>query len=340
MSAFLIFGFVSDSLTFRRVAGVFENTVMVVYLIITAFTIFVVNYLRHKENRSAFLEKVYLFSPFVIQFTLGGLFSGFTVFYFRSGSLVSSWFFIIILLTLMLGNEIFKKHYEHLAFQITALFTAIYFYLIFAVPVFVNKIGVGVFLLSGVVSFFVMLVCMYLFYLFIPGQIRKHKKIFVIATFSMFALVNVLYFTNIIPPIPLALKKVETYYQVTKVRGEYRVMDETKSKFLQRKTMYISPGDRIYVFSLVFAPAKIDTMITHRWQYYDTIQKKWITESIPSFSVSGGREDGYRGYSFKSSTKEGRWRVRVETARGQVLGTIVFNIKYQPELQELEEKML
>ncbi len=338
MPASLVLGFVGDSLTLRRVAGVFENIMMVVYLAVTALAILAVNYLRQKENRSAFMEKVYLFAPFVIQFTLGGLFSGFTVFYFRSGSLASSWIFLIILLVLMLGNEIFKKRYEHLVFQVTALFTAIYFYI--AVPVLVNKIGAVVFLLSGLVSLILITGCIYLFVRIIPEQIREHKKLFMGTVGGMFVLVNVLYFTNIIPPIPLALKTGEAYYQVEKVSGGYRVIDETSSHFLRTKTLYVSPGDSVYVFSSVFAPTKIGTSISHVWQYYDPILKKWTTENTVSFPISGGREQGYRGYSYKTEPKEGKWRVRVETQRGQVIGMIHFNIKYSSEPQEVVEKML
>ena len=340
MPASLVLGFVGDSLTLRRVAGLFENVMMIVYLVVTMLSILAVNYLRQKENRSIFLEKVYLFAPFVIQFTFGGLFSGFTVFYFRSGSLASSWIFIVILLALMLGNEIYKKHYEHLVFQVTTLFTALYFYLIFAVPVLVNKMGAGIFLLSGVVSLVLIAGCIYLFVRIIPKQIHEHKKLFAIAIGGMFVFINILYLTNMIPPVPLALKVGDAYYQVTKVGGGYQVTDDTRSHFLKNKTLYISPSDSVYVFSSVFAPTKIDTRITHRWQYYDTIQKKWTTENVVIFSISGGREQGYRGYSFKTSTKQGKWRVRVETSRGQIIGTIRFNIQYSSEPQEMEEKML
>lgn len=340
MPASLVLGFVGDSLTLRRVAGVFENVMMIVYLVVTTLAIFIVNYLSQKENRSSFLEKVYIFAQFVIQFTFGGLFSGFTVFYFRSGSLASSWIFIIIILVLMLGNEIFKKHYEHLVFQVTALFTALYFYLIFAVPILINKMGAVVFLMSGLASIVIVTGCVYIFIQIIPEHIREHKKLLIKSILGMFIFINILYFTNIIPPVPLSLKKGDAYYQVVKVFGGYKVVDDTSSHFLKRKTLYISPSDNVYVFSSVFAPTQIDTHITHRWQYYNKIQKKWITENVVSFPISGGRAEGYRGYSFKSSTKEGKWRVMVETEREQVIGTIHFNIKYSSEPQEMEEKML
>ncbi len=68
--------------------------------------------------------------------------------------------------------------------------------------------------------------------------------------------------------------------------------------------------------------------MVHRWQYYDDETRSWVTASALSFSIHGGRSDGYRGYSVKRSLTEGKWRVSVETVRGQVLGRIPFTIEF------------
>lgn len=337
MPASLVLGFVIDSLTLRRVAGLFENVAMISYLVILASAIVTVNYLRDKENKSQFLEKVYLFAPFVIEFVFGGLFSGFTVFYFRSGSLSSSWFFLIILFVLMLGNEFFKKRYQHLAFQIATFYTGLFFYLIFAVPILLGRFGPGVFILAGMASIGIIALCMRGLVKIVPAQVRQHAKLFIVAIGSVFVFINILYFTNIIPPIPLALKKGEAYYQVARTGTGYRVVDEAhRGIFNFHKTLTITPSDPVYIYSSVFAPKNITTDIVHRWQYDDP-EKGWTTETVINFPISGGREEGYRTYSYKSSTKEGKWRVRVETDRGQVIGVIGFEIKYgiQPQLKEM-----
>jgi hypothetical protein len=46
-----------------------------------------------------------------------------------------------------------------------------------------------------------------------------------------------------------------------------------------------------------------------------------------SFHITGGRQEGYRGYSFKTNVPAGKWRVFVETPRGQVLGRYEFNVE-------------
>jgi hypothetical protein len=40
----------------------------------------------------------------------------------------------------------------------------------------------------------------------------------------------------------------------------------------------------------------------------------------------GGRDGGFRGYSFKKNIQPGTWRVDVETAEGLLLGRIGFEV--------------
>jgi hypothetical protein len=46
-----------------------------------------------------------------------------------------------------------------------------------------------------------------------------------------------------------------------------------------------------------------------------------------AFNLSGGREEGYRGYSIKSDPEPGKWRVQVKTLTGQVIGELRFKIE-------------
>jgi len=42
--------------------------------------------------------------------------------------------------------------------------------------------------------------------------------------------------------------------------------------------------------------------------------------------VVGGRDNGYRGYTFKRHVQPGRWRVEVRTETGRLLGRIPFEL--------------
>ena len=49
------------------------------------------------------------------------------------------------------------------------------------------------------------------------------------------------------------------------------------------------------------------------------------------FEISGGREGGFRWYSKKFTITAGKWRVKVETGRGQILGRIEFAVVNSPD---------
>ncbi|MDO8590949.1 MAG: DUF2914 domain-containing protein, partial [bacterium] len=45
------------------------------------------------------------------------------------------------------------------------------------------------------------------------------------------------------------------------------------------------------------------------------------------FPIVGGRDEGFRGYSIKSSVFPGRWRVDVETAEKNLIGRVEFTVE-------------
>ena len=55
-----------------------------------------------------------------------------------------------------------------------------------------------------------------------------------------------------------------------------------------------------------------------------------------SFGIVGGRKEGYRGFSLSSNVSSGKWRVFVETKRGQVLGKVAFKVKIVEKMLEME----
>ena len=108
-----------------------------------------------------------------------------------------------------------------------------------------------------------------------------------------------------------------------------------------RETIHVSAGNPVYFYSAVFAPTRItETRIVHHWQYFDEKNGAWGTRSRIEFSISGGRDGGYRGYSLKTNMEPGLWRVRVETTRGQVLGQKSFWVEETNVPVALKEYML
>ena len=51
------------------------------------------------------------------------------------------------------------------------------------------------------------------------------------------------------------------------------------------------------------------------------------------YNITGGRDHGFRGYTYKSNVKEGLWKVEVITEEELVLGVIDFEIITDRSLQ-------
>ncbi|MBU4479901.1 DUF2914 domain-containing protein [Patescibacteria group bacterium] len=318
---FFISGFILDNLTLTRIDMLFDNLVLFGYLSIATFCIILMNLVK-KEGAVKYL-------PLISQFAFGGLFSGYVIFYTKSASLTSSWIFLLILYALFLGNEKFKKYYKKSDFQVTILFVAIFSFLIFFLPVLLKQMGWQIFILSGLAS----LLIIYLLILFILDfSINRGKKEFrnILIVYLIF---NFLYFTNIIPPVPLSLKNLEIYHSVEKSpSGNYVVQRELNTWSLFNKFTK-TPNSSIYIYSSIFAPTDLNTEIVHVWKKYDENIGKWIVRDKIKYQIKGGRAEGYRGYSLISNITTGKWKVSVETKGGQVLGVIKFKvIEGEPEL--------
>lgn len=336
LSFALVFGFIVDIYTFNRVDLLFDNLIIAFYLILSALGIALTN-LKAKDS-TGLLGKIRSFTPALIQFTLGGLFSGFSVIYSRSSAIGASWPFLILIFTLLIGNEFFREKYEKFYFQVSIWYTAVFLYLIFLLPVLFNKIGPDVFLFSGLCSLVLMFFLVGFILKYTPKKTQLEKDILTLSVGVIFVVINIFYFLNLIPPIPLSLKDAGVYNSIEQQDGNFILIGEKKTlweKIKPFKTARYVPGEKLYVFSAVFAPLELNTRIVHQWQYYDRDIKEWKNSSRIEFGIVGGREQGFRGYSFKENIFPGKWRVIVETTRGQVLGRINFNLELAKEKQVL-----
>jgi hypothetical protein len=175
----------------------------------------------------------------------------------------------------------------------------------------------------------------------VAKALKSKKFHFLAVIFIVFGGMYFLYFANIIPPMPLSLREAGVYHSVVKQGNDYKLMGEKENlvdKFIPGQTIHITQRQRVYIYTAIFAPADLNARIYHHWQYYNESVGEWITISRPWFQIVGGRDGGFRNYSY-SMVKEGRWRVYAETERGQVIGRIKFNVEIVDEASELVEEI-
>ncbi|MFZ2049037.1 MAG: DUF2914 domain-containing protein [Minisyncoccia bacterium] len=329
----LIGGFVFDALTLKRVDSLWENFWVAGHLFIVAVTIILLNLDEEKRNNGEGEAEGHFWLVNILQFFFGGLLSTYIVFYFRSSTLTNTWPFILILIIAFIANERLKKHYERLVFQTSLFFLSLFAFSIFAVPVFLHQIGSKIFVLSGVISMLVMfLFLLILRYVsktsFIKERVRLRSVIW-----GIFIVFNVLYFTNLIPPLPLSLKTSGVYHSIVKdAQGNYEVSYEDygwKGFFYMYDDFHLDNANNpVYVYSAVFSPSNLDIQIIHNWEHYDETSKAWVSMNKVYLPVVGGRAEGFRTYSLGSGLDAGKWRVDVETENGNIIGRINFNLVY------------
>jgi hypothetical protein len=85
----------------------------------------------------------------------------------------------------------------------------------------------------------------------------------------------------------------------------------------------------------VFAPVRLETTIYHHW--YSRPDKSGAFSAVDRIPIriQGGREGGYRAYTFKQGLIVGDWRVDVETEDGRVLGRVHFTVENDLSAQPL-----
>lgn len=339
-------GFIFDLIIADRPDSIPNNILLLSYLFIAAAFIIILNLremLRKDEQQSA--EPLFLL--LVLQFCFGGLASNLLVLYGRSGTLAGSALFVGLLIALIVGNEFLRSRYSLLRFNVSIYYILLLSYCVIAVPTFItHSVGTGSFLLSGLVATAVIaLFLTVLFFAVFRG--RDTQRLFGVSSLivAIFLSFNLLYFLNIIPPVPLSLKDVGVYHSVLKrSSGDYLALYEKGPwwAFWQNtsSTYHVPAGGSAFCYSSVFAPTELSAPIFHTWRYWSEETKSWESRSRVSFPIAGGRDAGYRGFSVKSSLTGGKWRCDVETERGALIGRTTFTVVETPSVPELSTKTL
>jgi len=335
----MVVGFTIDNLTVGRIDQFFSHVFIIFYILTAGLSILFINFIEVKNLTTNLAQKIKIFAPIAMQFAYGGLFSAFFVFYSRSGSFWSSWPFLFLMLGLLILNEFLKEKYSRLVYQMGVYFFIVFSYMIFLVPVILKEIGQLIFVYSGLIS----LTLIYLFTIIIHIFTRKkyflfHKKMWLVI-FSIYFIMNIFYFTNILPPLPLSMKDSGIYNLVEK-KGSSYITYRKHTNWLERyfnNTIEINPNANLYYFSSVFAPTKLNTQVVHEWEYYNKTTKKWVKASKIPFPITGGSDTGYRGYSLKQNLQEGDWRIFTKTPGGQIIGEEKFKVVFTDEKLNLEK---
>jgi len=301
-------------------------------------TLYLYNLAEDGKWKDTFLERYEKYFPLAIQFFFGGLSSAFVLYFLKSVSLSKTLSFFIILVALFIANEFLKKRISNLYLQFSVYFFVSFTFFTFITPVFIKEMNTTIFIFSGLASLVFTLVFIIVIY---SKSTRKEFRIGKIIgiVFVIYTTINLFYFFNLIPPVPLALSSGIVSHNIKVENNNYVVTYETDEwnvfwREHRLKYIYI-PGENVYVFTSIFAPTDIKKSIFHRWKWYNNGSNKWETVEDLGYNITGGRDAGYRGYTFKNNVKQGLWKVEVITEEELVVGIIDFEIIINSSLRPM-----
>lgn len=344
-AVFFLCGVSYDTVTLSRIDRLLDNVVLLLYLTLLGALIvltgrFGIESPTEREqllSGSSFVRWVREsrpYYPMASQFLLGGLFSAYTIFYSQSATFTGTAIFFALLIVLLVANEFLRDRLSNLRILLSLYAVVCFAFLTFFLPVITGFMNVVIFLIGALVSLVVTLYLVRLVYRNRPS--RSAQETFSVMAPAM-ALISVLvgfYFLNWIPPVPLSLKFGGIYHEVKRTGDRFELSFERQwYQFWKRSNTTFPAGEPIYCFTAVFAPVDLNTTVYHHWYYRPNDSRPFVHADKIPLKISGGREGGYRAYSFKQGLDPGDWRVDVETENGRIIGRVAVTVLSQAEEQ-------
>jgi hypothetical protein len=326
-------GFAFDSANFGRIDHAVTQAVFIVYLLVAGIAIAVLHVLESRPDGKKPSDKTRTILVAITQFALGCLLSGFCVFYIRSASITSSWPFLLAMVAIFIGNEYMRRYHARLVFAALLFYFTLYSYAILLVPVATGRMGPRWFIVSGVVA-------VVIFFFFMRALARLGHERYRGARMQVFVgmvlitvFLNAAYFLRLLPPLPLVLTDAGVYHEVKRIGPDFQAQQEVEppewqALFGTHAILHIQKGAKLYVYNAVFAPRGLHTRLVHDWQWLQP-GKGWVSQQRVSVAIAGGREDGFRYYTTKTSPMPGQWQVNIQTFDGRAVGRVRFAVEEQ-----------
>ncbi|MEW5851235.1 MAG: DUF2914 domain-containing protein [Myxococcota bacterium] len=335
-AAFFALGFIIDVVTLGRIDDVLTLVQHAVYMLILGTLLMLdQRYVLKVATPPPWLQKVLPFSESAIHFFFGSLLSSFALFYFKSASGLTSVLFLVLMFGLLVANELprFRAlgpvvRFGLFAFIITS-------YLAYAGPILVGFLSAWLFLLAVALSLGVSWLLFKVMARWLGDVKRAALRVFVPGA-AVQVLLVLLYTFRMVPPVPLSVQYLGIYHDVTREGSAFKLTHYRPGwRFWHHgdQLFQAREGDRIYCFARIFAPRNFRDRVNIRWLYLDE-KRGWLTSDVIPLTVTGGRNEGFRGFAYKSNHKPGDWRVQVETEDGREIGYISLEVEPDASTEE------
>ena len=344
-AVFFLSGVTYDTLTLTRIDRLLDNLILLLYLVLLGALIVLTGRLgiepppdrEQQPSRSPFTRWALAsrpYFPMASQFLLGGLFSAYAIFYSRSATFTGTAVFFALLIMLLVANEFLRDRLSNLRLLVGLYGVVSFAFFTFFLPVMTGYMNVAVFLIGAGVSVAVSLWIVQLIYRNNPERSRQEATRVTVPTVACIALLVGFYFMNWIPPVPLSLKFGGMYHEIKRAGDQFELSFERQWYQVWKRSDTTYPSNTpIYCFTAVFAPVDLNTTIYHHWYFRPNSERPFMHADRIPIKISGGREGGYRAYSFKQRLDPGDWLVDVESQDGRIIGRVSVMVVEQGETQ-------
>jgi hypothetical protein len=342
-AVFFFSGVTYDTLTLTRIDRLQDNLLLLMYLVLLGLLIIITGRLGIEalpdQSQLKTLSPVLRwllqsrpYFPMAIQFLLGGLFSAYAIFYSRSATLTGTAVFFGVLVCLLVANEFLRDRLSNLRLLISLYALVCFGFFTFFLPVMTGYMNVLVFLAGAGLSAAVTFRVVQLIYRNNPDRSGREALGVTIPAFGLIALLVGFYFLNWIPPVPLSMRFGGIFHEVKRSNDHFELSYERRWYQLWKRSDTTFPAhEPIYCFTAVFAPVALNTTVYHHWYFRPHGNKLFVHADKIPVRIAGGREAGYRAYTFKQQLDPGDWRVDLETEDGRIIGRVSVTVEERGE---------
>ena len=327
---FFLAGFLFDVLATR--AGV-DHTVMIVQQIVyltVISAILYVDFIRDAQPEALpmprWFEWLWQYRSLAFHFCLGTLMNLYSIFFLMSASVFSSIAFVVILFGAVVLNELHAVRRRGLDVKVALYVLCIFCFWSLLIPIVLHSIS----RLTFLVSFAATLAVLAGFTMALRRRIGRAALVRRLLSpgLAVSVLFLLMYLIGLIPPVPIAARRLGVYHRVERVGDEFRlsyapawwrVWNSDDRHFVAE------PGDTVNVFFAIYAPTRFDDTVFVRWSLRDRTSTWQDSDRIP-IRITGGRQNGFRGVATKENYVAGSWRVIVETRDGREIARLRFRI--------------
>lgn len=332
-AGFFIGGFLFDVFTLGRIDSLFTLLQQALYLIL--LLIILLQMLFETGKGWVLGPKWQWYVTWRIpamHFIFGSLLSSYTLFFFMSASLSTSFLFMFFMVALLVGNEFHHVQSLGLTFKFALWSLSSMSYFIYVLPTVARQSSTMIFIASLIVgiapSLWAYRWCVK------KGLPEESVRVQVLRPSLMVLIVYlVAYIFRVIPPVPLSIQYMGIYHQIKKnPQGQYELSHERPWwRFWHSGDQQFNaqPGDKIVAFFRLFSPAEYRDEVRLVWYLKDPKLGWTVQDRIP-IKITGGRDEGFRGYGAKGNYTTGDWRVSVETSDGREIGRLGFHLEAVP----------